>query len=74
MSGDTRQRLADYLAHDLEAIERIDRYTTGMDLSAFAKLQMNFLATIGQRHDPALNESHLNCSFFNSCRRLFGAG
>lgn len=29
------QRLADYLAHILEAIERIDRYTAGMDEAAF---------------------------------------
>lgn len=26
-----RRRLADYLAHILEAIERIDRYTADMD-------------------------------------------
>ena len=30
MSRD-QQRLADYLAHILEAIERIDRYTRDMD-------------------------------------------
>ncbi|MCX7692782.1 DUF86 domain-containing protein [Tepidimonas taiwanensis] len=29
------QRLADYLAHIAEAIERIDRYTDGMDEMAF---------------------------------------
>lgn len=29
------QRLADYLAHILEAIERIARYTDGQDLAAF---------------------------------------
>lgn len=29
------QRLVDYLAHILEAIERIDRYTIGMDEPAF---------------------------------------
>lgn len=34
MSKD-RQRLADYLAHILEAIERIDRYTEDMDEVAF---------------------------------------
>ncbi len=30
-----QQRLADYLAHILEAIERIDRYTKGMDEARF---------------------------------------
>jgi uncharacterized protein with HEPN domain len=35
-----RQRLADYLAHILEAIERIDRYTKGMSEEAFMKNQM----------------------------------
>ncbi len=34
MSRD-QQRLADYLAHILEAIERIDRYTEGMSEAAF---------------------------------------
>ena len=34
MSRD-QQRLLDYLAHILEAIERIDRYTTNMDEVAF---------------------------------------
>ncbi len=37
MSRD-RQRLADYLAHVLEAIERIDGYTRGMDRSRFWKI------------------------------------
>lgn len=31
----TLQRLADYLAHILEAIDRIDRYTYDMDELAF---------------------------------------
>lgn len=30
-----QQRLADYLAHIIEAIERIDRYTEDMDEVAF---------------------------------------
>jgi uncharacterized protein with HEPN domain len=30
-----QQRLADYLAHILEAIERIDRYTKDMDEASF---------------------------------------
>lgn len=30
-----KQRLADYLGHLLEAIERIDRYTDAMDERAF---------------------------------------
>lgn len=30
-----RQRLSDYLSHIAEAIERIDRYTAGMDEAAF---------------------------------------
>ena len=34
MSRD-QQRLADYLAHIIEAIERIDRYTEGMSEAAF---------------------------------------
>ena len=34
MSRD-QQRLSDYLAHILEAIERIDRYTADMDEVAF---------------------------------------
>ena len=39
MSRD-QQRLADYLAHILEAIERIDRYTEGMVLPAFLENQL----------------------------------
>jgi hypothetical protein len=35
-----QQRLADYLAHILEAIERIDRYTGGMDALAFLNNQL----------------------------------
>jgi uncharacterized protein with HEPN domain len=34
MSEDA-QRLADYLAHIVEAIDRIDRYTADMDEPAF---------------------------------------
>ena len=36
----TQQRLADYLAHILEAIERIGRYTDGMDEGAFLGNQL----------------------------------
>lgn len=39
MSRD-KQRLADYLAHILEAIERIERYTEEMDESAFLENRM----------------------------------
>jgi uncharacterized protein with HEPN domain len=39
MSRD-QQRLADYLAHILEAIERIDRYTEDMDEMAFLNDQL----------------------------------
>lgn len=39
MSRD-KQRLADYLAHILEAIERIDRYTQDMSEVAFLENQM----------------------------------
>lgn len=39
MSRD-QQRLADYLAHILEAIERIVRYTEGMSEEAFMRNQM----------------------------------
>lgn len=39
MTG-VQQRLADYLAHTLEAIERIDRYTEGMDKGAFLNDQL----------------------------------
>ena len=35
-----QQRLADYLCHILEAIERIDRYTSDMDEMAFLKAEM----------------------------------
>lgn len=35
-----QQRLADYLAHILEAIERIDRYTEDMGEAAFMENQM----------------------------------
>ncbi|MCP1674335.1 uncharacterized protein with HEPN domain [Natronocella acetinitrilica] len=34
------QRLADYLAHILEAIDRIDRYTDDMDEEAFLDSQL----------------------------------
>jgi uncharacterized protein with HEPN domain len=34
------QRLADYLAHILEAIERVDRYTVSMDEPAFLNNQL----------------------------------
>lgn len=30
-----QQRLADYLGHIIEAIERVDRYTADMDEAAF---------------------------------------
>jgi uncharacterized protein with HEPN domain len=39
MSRD-QQRLADYLAHILEAIERIERYTDDMAESAFLDNKM----------------------------------
>jgi uncharacterized protein with HEPN domain len=39
MSRD-KQRLADYLAHILEAIERIDRYTVDMGEAVFLENQM----------------------------------
>lgn len=39
MIGDQR-RLADYLAHILEAIDRIDRYTKGMDKTGFLNSQL----------------------------------
>ncbi|MDN5872361.1 MAG: DUF86 domain-containing protein [Nitrococcus sp.] len=39
MNGD-RQRLADYLAHILDAIERIERYTEEMDEMVFLDSQM----------------------------------
>lgn len=39
MSRD-KQRLADYLAHILEAVERIDRYTEDMAELAFLESQM----------------------------------
>ncbi|MCG5502180.1 hypothetical protein [Ectothiorhodospira lacustris] len=35
-----QQRLADYLAHITEAIERIDRYTGDMDRMAFLSNQL----------------------------------
>ncbi|MDT1898670.1 DUF86 domain-containing protein, partial [Acinetobacter baumannii] len=39
MSKD-RQRLIDYLAHILDAIERIDRYTENMDEVAFLQNEL----------------------------------
>lgn len=39
MSRD-RQRLADYLAHILEAISRIAEYTAGMDEDGFARTKL----------------------------------
>ncbi len=35
-----RQRLADYLSHILDAIERIDRYTGNMDETSFLNSQL----------------------------------
>lgn len=35
-----QQRLADYLAHIIEAIERIDRYTNDMDETTFLNNQL----------------------------------
>ncbi len=35
-----QQRLADYLSHILEAIERIDRYTEDMDELGFLNNQL----------------------------------
>lgn len=34
------QRLADYLSHIIEAVERIDRYTVAMDEETFLKSQL----------------------------------
>lgn len=45
MSRD-QQRLSDYLAHILEAIERIDRYTEDMSEEAFLENQMSQDAVI----------------------------
>lgn len=69
MSRD-QQRLADYLAHILEAIERIDRYTEDMDELAFLNNQLvqdavirNF-EIIGEasnnieKHHPGFAASH----------------
>ena len=39
MSGDP-QRLADYLTHILQAIERIQRYTDDMDEAGFLQNEM----------------------------------
>lgn len=40
MSGDSPPRLADYLAHILEAIVRIRRYTEGLDRQSFGDREM----------------------------------
>ncbi len=45
MSRD-QQRLTDYLAHILEAIERIGRYTKGLDAAAFLGNEMTQDAVI----------------------------
>lgn len=45
MTGDT-QRLLEYLAHILDAIERIERYTDDMDEATFLKSEMTQDAVI----------------------------
>ncbi len=64
------QRLADYLAHILDAIRRIDRYTAGLDEAAFLDDSLvqdaviRNLEIIGEasnnieRHFPAFAASH----------------
>ena len=49
MSRD-QQRLGDYLAHILEAIERIDRYTEYMDELAFLNNQLVQAALSGNNN------------------------
>lgn len=65
-----QQRLADYLEHILEAIERIERYTAGMDEAAFLADQLvqdaviRNLEIIGEagnnieKHHPAFAAAH----------------
>lgn len=64
------QRLADYLAHVVEAIDRIDRYTADMDEAAFAASSLvqdaviRNLEVIGEasnninKHHPAFAAAH----------------
>ena len=83
-----QQRLTDYLAHILEAIERIDRYTGGMDEGAFLNNQLvqdavirNF-EIIGEasnnieRHYPEFAAAHpeLPLSFAYQMRNAVGHG
>lgn len=70
MTPRARPRLAEYLAHILEAIERIDRYTAGLDEAGFlgeALVQdavIRNLEIIGEashgilRHHPEVAASH----------------
>lgn len=87
MSHD-RQRLADYLGHILEAIERIGRYTDDMDEVAFLQAEMvqdaviRNLEIIGeasnniQKHYPAFTEDHpeLPLSFAYQMRNVVAHG
>lgn len=65
-------RISDYLGHILKAIERIDRYTAGMDAAAFLNSELVQDAVIRnieilgeaannvQRTDPAFAALHSN--------------
>ena len=54
----TRERLADYLARILQAIERIQRYTEGMDEAGFLRSEMAQDAVI--RNFEVLGEASRN--------------
>lgn len=83
-----RQRLADYLGHILEAIERIGRYTDDMDEVAFLQAEMvqdavlRNLEVIGeasnniQKHYPEFTEDHpeLPLSFAYQMRNVVAHG
>lgn len=87
MSHD-RQRLADYLGHILEAIERIGRYTDDMDEVAFLHAEMvqdaviRNLEIIGeasnniQKHYPEFTDDHpeLPLSFAYQMRNVVAHG
>ncbi|EHU9812071.1 hypothetical protein KZ555_003988 [Escherichia coli] len=47
-----QQRLADYLSHILEAIERIDRYTEDMDELGFLNNQFGIRTAVSLQTQP----------------------
>ncbi len=67
--SDHPQRLADYLTHILQAIERIQRYTDDMDEAGFLQNEMAQDAVIGEacrnieRNHPDFVAAHRDLPF-----------